>query len=347
MQIETDYYKARMLFEQAAEKAGLRVFHMRVPFENTPELFIDFALAKRDPEQALVCLSGTHGIEGYAGSQIQRDILKDLPQSGPSLLFVHAVNPYGMAFYRRANGNNVDLNRSYNLGPIENADYKYFDSYLNPKSGFEFISGTLRAALSRLQIGELRTRQAVASGQMDFPDGIFYAGREIQREVKLIQEILRTHLRGTRNLTTIDLHTGLGDWGGEMLFVDDDRESDSAAYFEKVFGRSCSASDASEGAYSIHGRISDAFRAALPDAKMRYCLQEFGTYPNGKVLNALRKENFEWRDRPKGAMPSEKVRHAMLEAFLPEDREWREKIVGLGVKRWKQAWDAMVSDTFH
>jgi hypothetical protein len=70
---------------------------------------------------------------------------------------------------------------------------------------------------------------------------------------------------------------------------------------------------------------------------MRYCLQEFGTLSAGKVLSALRRENFDWRFRPPGTPPPPRVRDAMLAAFLPADPAWRGKIVALGMQRWKQA----------
>lgn len=335
--IETDYHLAREKFEEAADSAGLRTVRMRVSYENQPDLFMDFALQKRDPDRLLVQLSGTHGTEGYAGSAIQREVLKNLPEGGPSLLFVHAVNPYGMANYRRANGENVDLNRSFNAGAVRNEDYKLFDSYLNPSSRFGFYTGLVSAALARARIGETRTRQAVAAGQMDFPHGLFYTGKGVQREVKHLQNMLQSHFGGVKELIVLDLHTGLGDWKGEMLFVDHDRETDSPEFFSSIFHRKMDVPDPTQGAYSIYGRLSDSLRAALPQAKLRYCLQEFGTLSAAKVIGALRRENFEWRHRPRGTLPSSRVRDEMLAAFLPADPDWRAHALKLGVERWRQA----------
>jgi hypothetical protein len=340
--MEPDYHHERESFQQAAEAAGLRTLRVRVPYENQPELFVDFALAKRDPAKALVQLSGVHGIEGYAGSLIQRRILGALPAGGPSLLFVHAVNPYGMALYRRANGDNVDLNRSFNEGPVVNEDYHFFHSYLNPKSGPGFYTGLVSAALARARIGKQRTRQAVAAGQKDFPEGLFYTGRGLQREIRFLQDFLRSHFRDFSRLTILDLHTGLGDPGREMLFVDHDREADSPAYFEKLFSRRPDVPDPGSGSYAIQGRISDAIRRALPATKLRYCIQEFGTRKESMVVNALRWENFDWRFRPPGSPPREAVRKAMLAAFFPEDPGWRERVLELGALRWKQAWEGLV-----
>ena len=238
-------------------------------------------------------------------------------------------------------GNNVDLNRSYNLGPVENPDYVFFDSYLNPKSEFEFFSGLLRAFFSRIRLGEERARQAIAAGQMQAPYGLFFTGKEMQRELRLIQDIIKTHLASTKDLIVMDLHTGLGDFCGEMLFVDHDREEDSPAYFERIFGRPCNIPSPSAGSYSIHGRISDMFRHSLPHVKVRYCLQEFGTHSAGRVIGALRRENFEWRFRQAGIPPSTKVKELMLEAFLPKSPAWRENMLKLGKQRWSQAWRSL------
>jgi len=345
--METDYHTAREKFAEAAEGAGLRTLRMRVSAENQPDLFIDLALQKRDPGRLLVQLSGVHGIEGYAGSAIQREILGSLPANGPSLLFVHAVNPYGMANYRRANGANVDLNRSYNTQPVKNDDYKYFDAYLNPNSKFHFFTGLFSGFFAKLKLGSMRTRQAVAAGQMEFPHGLFYTGRELQREVQHLQDILRAHFPEVRELLVIDLHTGLGEWKGEMLFVDHDREADSPDFFSHLFGRNVDVPDPGQGSYSIHGRLSDSIRAALPKAKLRYCLQEFGTLKAGQVINALRRENFEWRNRPAGSLPSEAVKKAMLHAFLPPSEDWQSHILSLGIERWTQAFAGLANTKNH
>ena len=63
--------------------------------------------------------SGVHGVEGYSGSAIQHKLLSTLPkwykndENQPVIMFVHAVNPFGMALNRRFNENSVDINRNY------------------------------------------------------------------------------------------------------------------------------------------------------------------------------------------------------------------------------------------
>ncbi|RZA08928.1 MAG: DUF2817 domain-containing protein, partial [Proteobacteria bacterium] len=96
------YEEARENFLHAAENSGFRQLRFRVPHEDSAELFVDFALLRRDPRKVLISISGVHGIEGYAGSAVQASLLGEDPSAeGPTLLFVHGVNPYGMKFYRR------------------------------------------------------------------------------------------------------------------------------------------------------------------------------------------------------------------------------------------------------
>ena len=83
--------------------------------------------------------SGLHGVEGFAGSAIQIQTVRELPRisEGTALILVHILNPYGISWLRRANENNVDLNRNSLIddaytGAPEN--YSKLDPFLNPPS---------------------------------------------------------------------------------------------------------------------------------------------------------------------------------------------------------------------
>ncbi len=83
------------------------------------ELTIDISLfGAATPQRILIHSSGLHGIEGFAGSAIQLRCLEDrLPvlRSDSTIVMVHILNPYGMAWFRRVNENNVDLNRNFRV----------------------------------------------------------------------------------------------------------------------------------------------------------------------------------------------------------------------------------------
>jgi Protein of unknown function (DUF2817) len=338
------YERAREEFLAAAEGAGLRTMRLRMPVEGMSELFIDLALCARDPVNCLLHFSGVHGIEGYCGSRIQRELMKSLPESGPSLLFVHAVNPYGMALYRRANAENVDLNRNFSAEKPENPDYRLFRFFLEPPSRGAFLPGLLHGLAMRAALGKARANQAVAGGQADFPTGLFFTGRSLQRELASLAEFLRAHLSGAQRIVAIDLHTGLGRYGQETLFADADRGEAGPAFFAKAFGRAMDQPGPEN--YRNHGRFSDLLRKALPGARHYFVLQEFGTLSPVPVLNALRRENFDWQRRPRNASPPPRVRDAMLAAFDPADPAWRKKTLELGCLRWREALAAMGKESF-
>lgn len=334
----SSYHEAREKFLTLADAYGLRNIRFRVPHEASPDLFLDFAFVKRNPEKLLIQISGTHGVEGYAGSAIQCSLLQEGPAAGDaSLLFVHALNPYGMFFHRRANAQNVDLNRNYERNRRPNPDYECFDTFLNPKTGAQFFTGPLRGLYESKRLGESRTRQAVASGQFTHPEGLFYMGESLQREIQLLQEILRSHFPEATRAIAIDLHTGLGDPGQEQLFVDEDLDPEAPELLGRLYGREVSRMDPAAGAYIPQGRLSNALREALPGAELHTVLQEIGTYPDRKVLNALRRENYEWHRNGPVQGASEKAQAAMMEMFCPASESWRERAVQLGLQRWKQS----------
>lgn len=343
MNFPEEYQHARSLFVDAAENAGFRHMRYKISHEENPELYQDYAFLRRNPKKLLIQISGVHGIEGYMGSAIQRALLEEkISDEGPSLLFVHALNPFGMALYRRANGENVDLNRNFRKGPAKpNPDYEYFNSYLNPTSRLEFYTGVVKGFANRHRIGRARTNQAVAAGQVKFPKGLFYMGERVQREVFLLQEFLRAHGKDAEEVVVIDLHSGLGAFGDENLFVDRDSEPTAPEFFTTAFDRPVSAADPNAGFYKNQGPLSEAIKDALPMAKMLYALQEFGAHSAGFTLNALREENFEWHVRPAGAERPESIRSSMLEAFLPRNTAWRENVLKTGILRWKQALAAL------
>ena len=65
----------------------------------------------------MVIISETHGVEGFCGSGCQVGFLVERVYEGlpktVGVALVHALNPYGFAWLRRVNEDNVDLNRNF------------------------------------------------------------------------------------------------------------------------------------------------------------------------------------------------------------------------------------------
>jgi hypothetical protein len=115
-----DYVEAREKFAAAARAAGAELtgFALDKRGPDGGKLSTDVAwLGPRDARQVLVTISGTHGVEGFFGSATQIEWLRraktaHLPE-GIAALHIHAINPYGFAWLRRTNEDNVDINRNW------------------------------------------------------------------------------------------------------------------------------------------------------------------------------------------------------------------------------------------
>src|ERR1044071_4619533 len=110
-----DYSTARGRFREAAARAGGRLEAIALDPKGPKgeSLGIDIVwFGAVSPRRVVLHSSGLHGVEGFAGSAIQLQLLADLPilPEDAAIVVVHALNPYGMVWLRRFNENNVDLN---------------------------------------------------------------------------------------------------------------------------------------------------------------------------------------------------------------------------------------------
>jgi len=82
------------------------------------------------PRRTLLISSGLHGVEGFAGSATQLQFLDKMqfPPDDTAVVLFHSLNPYGMAWLRRVNEQNVDLNRNF---------LAQDDRYAGAPSGYE------------------------------------------------------------------------------------------------------------------------------------------------------------------------------------------------------------------
>ena len=128
-----DYRTGRHNFVAACEGGGVdvvaRVHPEKLGWDGKP-LFLDTAvIGPRNAPRALLLMSATHGVEGYFGSGVQNGLLREgLAKRAPKdsqIVLLHALNPYGFAWDRRVNEDNVDINRNFVdfMHPPQNKPY--------------------------------------------------------------------------------------------------------------------------------------------------------------------------------------------------------------------------------
>lgn len=327
------YADARAAFLDAAAGAGARLSTFPHPLRGLDgeELAIDVAeVGPANADDVVIVVSGTHGVEGYLGSALQRHHLETLdPEPGPAIVFVHALNPHGFSWVRRVNEDNVDLNRNFvdwSQPPPRNDEYRDLADVLVPSSWSEDEqTRTMLALLSKLdEVGPDRMQRIVSGGQYDDPDGIFYGGNGPAWSNRWVYGFLTRRLAGVQRAVIIDLHTGLGPWGhGELIshaHPDDPMFERQLAWWGEV----TSLLDGSSVSAELAGDWLAAAETMLTDTELTAVALEYGTVDLLTVLNSLRADAVLHAHGDPTGPESSAVRDQVRAAFLDDDLAWLE-----------------------
>lgn len=341
-----DFVTARVRFRDAVAAQNGRLDVLKLPATGPAgeDLTIDIGwFGTAHPDRALVHSSGLHGVEGYAGSAIQLQWLNAgiaaLPDDA-AIAIVHVLNPYGVAWLRRVNEHNVDLNRNFRApgddGAEPGRDYPLVDALLNPPSVPRGDLFHAKAAALVLRYGLSRMRLAVVAGQCMNPRGLFYAGNKLEPGPQLFQDYLQEKLARARRVTAIDVHTGLGRYGADtLLLVAGAERAGVNRAMREVFGVRAQLDDDEGVAYRVRGAQHDMYYRLFPRADVQFATQEFGTFSGLRVLAALRAEN-RWHHYGSGAI-DHPVKRQLLNAFCPDDETWRGQVLRRGGEVISQA----------
>ncbi|GGK63263.1 DUF2817 domain-containing protein [Nocardia camponoti] len=336
------YGEARADFKVRASDLGARLHSYHHP--EFPDLSTDIAvLGPENTSAVLFVVSGTHGIEGHAGSAIQRKYMHQFADANIGVVLVHALNPYGFEYDRRVNEDNVDINRNFQTFTDlpANVEYRELHDLLVPLdwSGpeHERAQQKLITALSEHGLEWIQT--AITRGQHEYTDGLFFGGMTPTWSNETLRQIVREHVAGARHVGYIDLHTGLGDRAaGETIFRGGD-DSDAFARAVTWYGSEVTSSDdKTSSSTPIEGNSARAVIGELSDDVLITAITlEFGTQDGATVLAALQGDNWFALEGRRGDARYEEVRGKMFDAFAPSDVEWREKVLQRGGQVLEQA----------
>lgn len=341
-----DFAEARDKFLNAATTAGaahLESFDHPLAGPDGERLACDAAIFG-DPaaRHLIVTVSGLHGVEGWAGSACQvawccEDQAARLP-ADVAMLHIHAVNPWGMAWDRRQQEDNIDLNRHFvDFGNLpDDSEYaEHVADVMCPDSDPE----ARRAADARLvdflqRAGRRHYGMVLQGGQYHYPDAPSFGGTAPSWSHEVLDRILATHCARAERVVVCDFHTGYGPYGyGIPLWhLGPGPQLDKARL---LFGPTLEAPLAGEGAeeeFIQHGHLYGHVTARLSGRDVIAMCFEFG----GEVLRPGQRALLEradalvWRDRNPLEQETREARRRWRQLHVPDRDDWREMVWARG-----------------
>jgi hypothetical protein len=343
------YAEARAKFLEAAEAACLDVQSHVHPMRGRDgeQLAVDVVRdGPADARRVLLISSGCHGVEGFCGSGIQVALLNNAAwraqahEAGVAVVHLHALNPHGFSWWRRTTQENIDLNRNFQdfHQPLPaNPGYDEIARLLVPptwpprwREQWGLLHFVLRRGMRALQT-------AVSAGQYEHPHGLFFGGRSPSWSHVTLRRVLREHGARAERLGWIDLHTGLGPSGvGERIYAGRD-DAAAVARARAWWGpKITSIYDGSSSSAPLTGMMWSAVYDECPQAEYTGIALEYGTQPLGRVLRALRADQWLENHPEHRATRGPQIKQQIRDAFYTDTEAWKQRVVAQALQAAQQ-----------
>lgn len=337
------YADARVKFLDAAAAAGIHIeSHAHsLRGRDGETLAIDVArLGSFNAPNLLVLSSGCHGVEGFCGSAIQIDLLRDCAwlercrRDNLAVLFIHALNPYGFSWLRRVNEDNVDLNRNFLdfTQPLpDNPDYRRVAHLLLPQRQPPTLHSTIGLLAFGVRHGRRALQAAISRGQHSDANGLFFAGTAPTWSNQVLLQVLRVHTQQCRRIGWIDVHTGLGPRGhAERIYKGRQTAVDIARARSWWGNEVTNGAEGNSVSIRLNGTMDLAVMQNCPHAEYNGLTLEFGTLPGLKVLNALRGDHWLYRNPQAPANQQAQIKRRLRDAFYVDAIDWKQQVLEQG-----------------
>jgi hypothetical protein len=243
-----------------------------------------------------------------------------------------------MAWWRRQNESNVDLNRNWARDHVSAPDNSAYDE-IHPlacpdTADMPSVDDLVATALELVERrGMDWVRDGITQGQYTHPHGLHYGGSRTE-ESNLVLESIVDRLDGVQRVLIVDLHTGHGPSGVVTLLSDQPPGSEQDEFFRSNFAgvvveATVDNPDATTGAKT--GQIANGIRDRFGSGSAATSA-EFGTADDMEQLAATYQESWVHRhgdrDDPVHAAAVWRYRSC----FTPDDPTWVSTCRSIGAR---------------
>ena len=346
------YDEARKIFRLKSDELilkypGAKKFDIPVTSSKDTNLTIDFCFipGSKNADRIIILSSGVHGLEGYTGSAVQLFFMDNYINNefleNTGIFLIHSVNPYGFKYTRRVTENNVDLNRNSGIDKelyqTKNEGYPKVYDLINPKqkansrsiaNRFFFAKAIKEIVKESMSV----LRQAVLQGQYEFPEGMYYGGKDSEPQIKDLIPIIDTICNPYQTVFAIDLHTAYGERGKLHLFPNPVEESVKKR-MEIIFEDFQIDWGDSDDFYTYSGDFAGYIGKINNDKVFIPMLFEYGTMDSQTTIGSIKSLHvmiLENQGEQYGFESEEdlkKVKKDFMEMYYPSSEAWRSHII--------------------
>jgi hypothetical protein len=275
-------------------------------------------------------ISGTHGVEGYAGSMAQISMLRMSPSVLPDsvrVIHLHMINPYGASHILKENEQNADQLKNYagyySLGYDNPIAQQLIDAIDLPNLWNSTVQQSAFAAFGEIiaQYGENAVNVALKTGQGKRPQGIAYFGPSKSWSSNTSESVVDKYLRNADNILLIDWHTAVGLYGNWTCLVTD---NETEVAFKKWAPNA--PTEPSDVGVPTGGELPYSVIKVKSGAK-RFVriIWEAGTYPVTPQINALFFLRLYCRFYSNATDPfCQQITAQLKDFFYPQSKDWKE-----------------------
>ena len=193
-------------------------------------------------------------------------------------------------------------------------------------------------------------RQAIAGGQYDFPQGLFFFFHEPIELVHILDRYLPQWLDNVPSVFHLDFHTGLGPWATYKLLLDS-VVTESRLEWLRTHFRTSGIEDLDENttthdiAYHPRGSLGKWCQAKMAQCDYLFLGAEFGTYGAVKVAAGLRAENQAHHWGQSQTESTKRAKQHLQELFCPASPTWQQRTLGQGIDLVMKAVRALTGES--